>query len=277
MCNYMFPLVQASTHEWGMDFGLPTVSIIVPVYNVAPYVGECLESVVRQTYTRIEIIVVDDGSTDDGGALCDYVALRDRRIRVIHTENAGLAAARNLGIAEAMGDFVLFVDSDDWIEPNTVHVLLTQAHLNDADMVCCRSHREWASGTERSDGFGKLVILDGDEALHGVLAEGVVESSAWGKLCKRSLFEGIRYPTGHVFEDVSTTWQLCMRARRVVCVPDALFHSRMREGSIVRSHEVDNLLDYWTAYAERYEELKCFSEPIRAACVRDCVNAVGRV
>ena len=122
------------------------ISVIIPVYNVEPYLRKCLDSVVNQTYRNLEILVIDDGSTDGSGAICDEYA-SDRRMRIFHTENRGLSCARNLGLDEAKGEWIGFVDSDDWIEPDMYEALLKKAEETGADIVECGVFREYPGRT----------------------------------------------------------------------------------------------------------------------------------
>ena len=118
------------------------ISVIVPVYNVEPYLRKCLDSIVNQTYRDFEILIIDDGSTDGSGRICDEYAEKDSRIKVFHTENRGLSCARNLGLAEAKGEWIGFVDSDDWIEPDMYEVLIRRAEETGADVVECSHYKE---------------------------------------------------------------------------------------------------------------------------------------
>ena len=119
------------------------VSVIIPVYNVSRYLPQCFESVISQTYRNLEIIVIDDGSTDDSGSICDQYAEKDDRIHVIHTDNRGLASARNLGLENVSGKYILFIDSDDWIEPQTIETFIGAALKTEADIVIARYCSEY--------------------------------------------------------------------------------------------------------------------------------------
>ena len=119
------------------------VSVIVPVYKVEFYLSECIESILKQTYQNLEIILVDDGSPDDCGSICDKYAQQDKRIKVFHKNNEGLSEARNYGIERATGDYLSFVDSDDWIEPDMFETLVSVVVVNDSDIVCCGYYREY--------------------------------------------------------------------------------------------------------------------------------------
>ena len=172
----------------------PAVSVIVPVYNVAPYLRRCVDSLLCQTLRDIEIILIDDGSTDGSGQLCDEYAAGDARIRVIHQENAGLSEARNAGIDRARADFFMFVDSDDWVEPEYCGLPLAVAKEQQADLVMFQ-RRYMRRGNEIKK---QAPIPEGpktqEEALR-LLIDGV-RVSVWNKLYQRDLFRGYRHPEG---------------------------------------------------------------------------------
>ena len=170
------------------------ISVIVPVYNVEPYLRKCLDSIVAQTYTDLEILVIDDGSTDRCGAICDSYAERDPRIRVFYTENRGLSAARNLGLDHATGEYIGFVDSDDWIEPDMYEVLLKKAVQTDADIVTCRFFQEYRDRTEEFPGPENEFATEGDEILRTYLFNKRICQDAWNNLYKAELFRSVRYP-----------------------------------------------------------------------------------
>lgn len=251
------------------------MSLVVPVDNVAPYVGECLQSIAQQTHARIEAIVVDDGSTDGGGMLCDEVASRDHRVRVFHSENRGLSAARNFGLAHVRGDFVLFVDSDDWIEPNAVEALVSSAVSHDADIVVCRYTRERLDGTSvvypKPDAYA---MYTHDEGLHALVCDGYIPEPAWGKLFRRELLSSFEFAEGFVCEDVEGVWKVFDRARRVCCVTDVLFHYRERADSITSVVSTEMLAGRWRAFSGRYRGLSGRSRHLHDATLRQCAGTV---
>ena len=145
----------------------PLISVIIPVYNVEPYFRQCLNSVVGQTYEKLEILIIDDGSTDECGKICDEYAERDGRIKVFHTENRGLSAARNLGIDEAGGEYINFIDSDDWFELNAIETAVNAAIDSKADIVCFRYVKEYKN-TRKVDSFAEYyekTVFNGDEII----------------------------------------------------------------------------------------------------------------
>lgn len=253
----------------------PLVSIIVPVYNVLPYLRQALDSAVSQTYCNLEILVVNDGSTDGSEEICDEYAVCDPRVRVVHQENRGLSAARNAGIDLATGDYLLFLDSDDWLELDAVEILMREAVTTGADVVCCQHLREERNRTTSPHATTRRVFT-GTEAVEAHVCGGGASSFAWGKLYHTGVVEGVRYPEGMVFEDVSTTWRFLDRASCVVILPQSLWHYRRRTGSISRNRDMENLVDYWHAYKGRYDALARRSCDMRRSLTEQCVLAIAR-
>ena len=228
------------------------ISVIVPVYNVESYLPKCLDSIIAQTYTDLEILVIDDGSTDRCGAICDSYAERDRRIRVFHTENRGLSAARNLGLDHAKGEYIGFVDSDDWIEPDMYEVLLRKAEETGADIVECGFWKEYPDRYEEKT--RQNLKLTGKAAVSALLRN-ELSDGVWNKLWRRQCFETNRFPMGRVFEDVATTYQVFDAVPLISCVPAAKYHYTYREDSLSSSHSMKNLTDCWLSHKERFDYL----------------------
>lgn len=248
----------------------PFVSVIIPVYNVSRYLPQCIESVISQTYQNIEIVIIDDGSTDGSGKICDQYAERDPRIRVIHSMNRGLASARNLGLENARGTFISFIDSDDWMEPHAIEALLRAAVETDADVVKA-GHCSEHVGIIHHFGMG----ADGFHTYHGqeimsAFSEGVFGHVAWNKLYRAECFDGIRYPDGQNYEDVSTTWKILKKLAEsgaaATALPDELFHFRIRKSSISHTWSFKNVTDSWLAYHTLYEALPDYRENFLASC-----------
>ena len=210
------------------------LSVIVPIYKVEDYLPKCVESIRNQTHSNLEIILVDDGSPDGCGAICDEFAQKDSRIRVIHKENGGLSDARNAGIEMAKGDYLAFVDSDDWLEPDAFDAMLALAKKYDAKMVCAgRYNEDGATGTQ-SKGLcpEKEEFVPGKELVRRIFRWDHLDSAAWDKLYARELFREIRYPFGRVVEDVPTTYRIALLAGSAVLLPKRIYHYLHRENSI---------------------------------------------
>lgn len=218
------------------------ISVIVPVYQVVDYLDQCLESIVNQTYRKLDIILVDDGSTDGSSAICQSYEAKDQRIRLIRQTNQGLSAARNVGLANRRGSYVTFVDSDDWLDPGFVEKLYGLAREQEADLVYgtyCRFREETGSfqiyeTTNESELISYTTYL---EWLFSGLSDR--EVTAWGKLYASHLFDGdeglpaLSFPPGRLNEDQYVTYQLFARSRRTIYLDQTLYCWRKRRtGSI---------------------------------------------
>lgn len=231
------------------------ISIIVPVYKVEPYLRKCLDSIVGQTYQNLEIILVDDGSPDNCGAICDAYAARDERIRVIHKANGGVASARNAGLDTATGDYIGWVDSDDWIEADMFECLLKGAETYGADIVVC-GRAEVYPDRKNFMGWERETVLSREEAIGHLLEDNAMRNYLCDKLWKRELFQNITFPEGHNFEDVAVTYRLFEKADKVACLPECKYFYLQREDGIVRSKALSNIMDYYEATKERYLYLR---------------------
>lgn len=210
------------------------ISVIVPVYKVEAYLEECIASIVSQTHRNLEIILVDDGSPDNCGAICDYWAEKDSRIQVIHKENGGLSDARNAGIAAARGDYIAFVDSDDWILPDMCEKLLTALIRENADISACNIRTCYPT-RQSTYGCKAYTVGNSEKILSMLYQDTMYPVSAWNKLYRRSLWADIRFPKGKICEDAFTTYLLVDKAGTIVQIPDALYCYRIRENSIMTS------------------------------------------
>lgn len=234
------------------------LSVVVPVYKVELYLNKCVDSVLSQTYTEFELILVDDGSPDLCGEMCDEYAKKDDRIKVIHKPNGGLSDARNAGIELAKGEYITFIDSDDWVDITYLEKLYNLMIETGSDISVCNFIR-----TENED-----VTIDSEnieiseytspEILRYMFGTfGVQLTVAWGKLYRTELFEEIRYPVGKVHEDEATTYKLLYKAGKTVVSNEKLLYYRQRGGSIMRSgFKLKNKFDAIKAFEERAEFFK---------------------
>ena len=255
--------------------GDPKISVIVPIYKVEPYLRKCLDSIVNQTYRNLEIILVDDGSPDKCGSICDEYAAKDSRIIVIHKENGGVSSARNAGVSEATGAWIGFVDADDWLEVDMFTYLIENAKDYDADITVC-SHWEEQPYRSVACRVDTVRLLTGDEALELLLRDDVVNNYLWNKLWKRELFQNIVFPVGRSFEDVATAYRLFERATRVVCLPVCKYHYRQHGGSILDQQKLTNKMNFYFAAKERMVELQerysQYEELLQASCISASVG-----
>ena len=217
------------------------VSVIIPVYNVKEYVEKCVETVIKQTYSNLEIILVDDGATDGSGEICDKLACKDQRIEVIHKKNGGLSDARNAGLKVVTGEYYLFVDSDDWISVNMVKRLVDCAEKEDADIVCCGFFDVMKDEIINIPDNLDVQNLNREEALKSIL-EGQIRDYAWNKIYKRQVFDGLSYPVGRNYEDMATTYKAFLKAQKVSVLSESLYYYIQREGSISNSENKYKIL-----------------------------------
>ncbi len=238
----------------------PLISVIVPVYNVAAFLPACIDSLLSQTLKDFELILVDDGSTDESPGICDDYARRDDRVRVIHKENGGLSDARNAGLDEARGTYVTLVDSDDLLTTDALEYLVGLARPADADIAVCQALRIDEGGTVRGNyarGRCSDHLIEGNAAcMTALFKDGHVGTMAWGKLYRRSLFDDVRYPKGKLHEDVYTTYKLIARAERMAVGGEAKYLYRIRSGSITQTTFSPRHLDAVAANLERYDFIR---------------------
>lgn len=221
------------------------VSVVVPVYNVADYINHCVTSIYNQTYKNLDIILIDDGSSDDSGVLCDKLASMDSRCRVIHKSNGGLSDARNAGLDCILGDYVTFVDSDDAIAPNYVErliniILFNKVDISICDLVHCRQLDDvrYTVSDER-------VLYSSYEAISELLYQRSFLVAACGKLFHKSCFDNIRFPVGMLFEDSAVMYELFETAGRIGYEPSGLYAYIHRGDSITTRTFDEKDLDIW--------------------------------
>lgn len=235
------------------------ISVIVPVYRVEKYLPACIDSILNQTFTDFELILVDDGSPDRCPAICDEAAERDARVRVIHQANAGLSAARNAGIEAAHGAWLSFVDSDDYIAPHFCEKLYQTAQRTNADCVMCSVQNVDESGKLIDSALMRVAdeVKTGQEVLRKIGRDDVTPYlTAWNKLYRRKLFNTLRYPAGRQNEDVFVFAELFCQVQRAVCVAEPLYFYRKRIGSIMNSVVTLRNLDEMWAYVNCFEHLQ---------------------
>ena len=231
------------------------LSVLVPVYNVERFLPRCLESLEAQTLPEIEVLLIDDGSTDGSGEICDAYAAKDARFRVIHQENRGLSAVRNRSLEEAAGEYVMFVDADDWVEPDFCETPWRCAVEQDADVVFFRYRRTKENGEILPlAGSVPTGLIDRSTALD--LIFGPSGSYVWDKLWKKSLFRGICFPDVVVYSDVGTSYRLILQAERIVSLDRALYYYRRRRGSNITLRADRAMENYYEMHTTRYLALK---------------------
>lgn len=245
---------------------MPKLSIIVPVYKVEPYIHKCVDSILNQSFTDFELILVDDGSPDKCGKICDEYALKDERVRVIHKENGGLSDARNAGIDIAVGEVIGFVDSDDWIEQRMYEEMLNYMEENNLDIVCADTNQVKEGKIKFKPRYKKNKIWDKKEAICEIL-NGTLDNAAWNKIYKRSVIGKVRYPKGRIYEDVATTYKFIANSDKVGYISKPYYNYLKRKGSIVASgFNSKSRYDCFLGYRERLN----FAKEHNLECINDC-------
>ncbi len=233
----------------------PKISIIVPVYNIDKYLREALDSIRSQTFTDWECLLIDDGSTDTSGAICDEYAGVDPRFRVIHQPNGGLSAARNTGLRAAVAPLISFVDSDDTLRPRFLERLYQLITTYNVDMAQVGLAKQFPGGVYPLKTVEELTVVDRKEFISQLLANKKIPSYVWIKLFRREVI-GPDFPEGMVFEDLFTLSRWARNIKSAVLSPEPLYLYRQRTGSIVHSDSVANRIDYLNAVITRLDSLR---------------------
>ena len=215
------------------------VSVIIPVYNVENYIVECLESVIHQTYKNLQIIVIDDGSTDSSGVISDQYSNLDTRIYVVHQKNSGLSVARNKGIRLASAEYILFVDGDDRISPNTVEIAMSQIEKNDSDICFFNYQLFFGNNFKEDPSLERREIVDESvvkpqKCIELLLQHKFVEA-VWNGIYKRETLEHVDFPVGKISEDLYWKFKVILAANKILMIPDCLYYYRGRAQSIMHS------------------------------------------
>ena len=233
------------------------ISVIVPIYKVEKYLKKCVESILEQTYSNLDIILVDDGSPDNCGDIIEEFRKKNERIRTIHQKNGGLSDARNSGIKIAKGKYIVCIDSDDWIEKNMIEVLYKDIINTNSDISVCEFVEEDdlqnILSTKKYN--NEIIEFSSKEALKSLIKKDILTNHAWNKLYKASLFEGIEYPKGQLMEDVSTTYKLFEKANKIVYQNTSLYHYIQRGTSILGNITEKRINDQEFAFFDRNKYL----------------------
>lgn len=250
------------------------ISIIVPIYNVELYLRKCINSIRNQTYKNIEIILVDDGSPDNCGKICDEYKQKDNRIKVIHKKNGGLSEARNYGIEISTGDYILFVDSDDYIANNMCQILLEKAQRYKADIVSCNLEEVYEDGTYKINKQAintKEQVFSNLEMIGTYFFDDTIDTNVvWNKLYARKLFFGehkLRFPVGRLHEDNYTIYKLYYYANKVVVIDDVLYYYLRRSNSITGKPSYKNIIDKLDARIGEFSFANDIKDPILKSMV----------
>ena len=239
------------------------ISIIIPVYNVAPFLDICLQSVRRQTYNNIEVILVDDGSTDASGRICDNYCDLDKRFSVIHKENEGQSQARNEGLKRARGNFVGFVDADDCVDLKMYERMIQVLQCYEADIAVCRYDTIDEDVEFISSGYRKksrVLLTDSSHLLHDFFCQNwkIEGPNVWKRLYRKHVLQGVFFPDGKYDEDTYVSCKALMRAGRCAVVDEVLYHYRDRQGSIsnnARVLDMNDMIDSFDILTRLFDEI----------------------
>ena len=231
------------------------VSVIVPVYQVEQYIAQCIESVLNQTFQDFELILIDDGSKDKSGEICDSYAEKDDRIHVIHTENQGAASARNIGLDHASGKYITFLDGDDYLAENMIARLYEEIQYSEYDMVVCDFLNLLPDEKENFIVHLQEKTVSGREVLEHLKNERNhgLWTIVWNKIYKSEVLENLRFPDGKYFEDEFFSNQLYLNSGQIHVIPDVLCYHRVLANSTMNTQKAENYLDLLDALQERLE------------------------
>lgn len=249
------------------------ISVLMPVYNVEKYLRQCLDSILAQSYSDYEVVLVNDGSTDQSGAICDAYAAQHDCIRVIHQKNAGVAQARNTLLAAARGEYITFVDSDDAIEPTYLEVLMRDLQETGADISICT----WSEFSD--EGVRTELTWDGKEqgfqlwttqqAVTRLFYQKTIDNNPWGKLYTRAVLQDVVFPAGKVYEDLAVIYQIFLKAKRICYRPEALYLYRCNTRGISQSVFSPRRMDLIDVAERVYSDVeKRFPDYLQAARAR---------
>lgn len=230
-----------------------TISVIIPIYKVEKYLEKCIQSVINQTYTNLQIILVDDGSPDNCGKICDEYSKKDSRIEVIHKANGGISDARNVGISKANGKYITFVDPDDYILKNMYEILYENLIKNNADISICKY--KYIKETEKIDyklDTNNVVVMNKMQAMKELLINKTITNHLWNKLYKKETFDNIQFPTGKKYEDLYVMYLLFEKSSKIVYQDTTKYIYINREQSILHNKNPNMIQDYINCINNRY-------------------------
>lgn len=237
------------------------ISVIVPVYNIAKYLPKCLESIVNQTYKAIEILLINDGSTDESGKICDEYAKKDNRIKVIHQNNQGISATRNVGIKASTCDYIIFIDSDDYINEDYIETLYNCIVKTNSDVASVNYNVVKTDGTILFNGSqetnlkeNELVIFEGTDIIKELLSQKIIKNFVWNKIYKKNIL--CKFKVGINYEDMAFALEVFSKTKKVAFINKSCYNYVKREDSITATISEENLNDFGKAIEERYKVVK---------------------
>lgn len=231
----------------------PIISIIVPIYNVGKYLPKCIESILNQTFKNFELILVNDGSTDNSGVVCDDYAKKDTRIKIIHKSNGGVSSARNAGLYVAKGEYIGFVDPDDYIDKNMYEKLYRLCIDNNSDIAICRFNREINGKIQNKESTEEIIELNNMVAMNELFKGNLYRFSLCNKLFSKKCFNDVLFPEERIHEDLSTTYKLFANSKKAVYINYCGYIYVRRENSILTSTYNEKRLQAFIAWDEIIE------------------------
>jgi len=251
----------------------PLLSVIVPVYNAEKYLRTCIDSVLNQTFNDYELILVDDGSPDRCGAICDEYAKQDARVKVNHKENGGVSEARNMGLDHARGAYISFVDPDDWIELSMFQETLSFCQQNETDIVCFEVCERKHGGQYVHYRFNKDCVFTARDATEKILTD-IIDNSPCNKIYKNEVWKDIRFPVGRRFEDVATIYKTFNNAVKIGYIKKYYYNYVKHKGSAIDlSFDAQRRYECFLGYKERYDFSRQFGKETVEKCKAFAVQA----
>lgn len=249
------------------------ISVVVPVYNVENYLERCVNSIIKQTYKKLDIILVNDGSTDNSGKICDkYKKKYPSLVKVIHQENRGLSEARNAGLEIARGKYITFIDSDDWISSNMINTMYKNIKMSKADISVVGFYKVYENGKiDKNTIKNRIYVMNNIDALECFLFNGYLTPCVWGKLWDISLWDEIKCPAGKLFEDQYTTYKILDKAKKIVFDTTAYYYYLKRNNSIGHMPFSKKTYDLYEGIQEEYKYITSKYPNIQSSI------AVGRI
>ena len=252
---------------------MPELSVIVPVYNAEKYLHKCVDSILNQTYRDFELLLVDDGSPDQCGTICDAYAAQDSRVKVIHKPNGGVSEARNVGLDQAKGNYISFIDPDDWVETDMFQAVLDFCKSKQTDIVCFEVCEVRKNKKKFHYRFAENKIFPAQDALQKILTD-IIDNSPCNKIYKKAVWNGVRFPVGRRFEDVATIYKTFYNADRIGYIKKYFYYYVKHEGSAIAvSFDAQRRYECFLGYKERYEFAKKCCKEAEEPCKMQAVAA----